>query len=148
MVLELSGLGFLDLRVEACVENPFTEFYVWLRRGREQLSPDAMQARRLDLLSRQIIELAEQTRQVPDSPLANALSRLVEAEARAATAEARVSEAERRLGETGSRTMHLEREVAALRRRPLFASCLGSKADSISVIRSARPIPSLSPIVT
>ncbi len=89
MVLELSGLGYLDLRVEACVENPSTEFYAWLRRGKEQLSPDQMQARRLDLLSRQIIELAEQTRQMPDSPLANALSRLAEAETRASNAEAR-----------------------------------------------------------
>ena len=97
MVLELSGLGYLDLRVEACAENLSTEFYAWLRRGKEQLSPDQMQACRLELLSRQIIELAEQTRQMPDSPLANALSRLADAETRALNAQARAEEAERRL---------------------------------------------------
>ncbi|HEY5705803.1 MAG TPA: methyltransferase domain-containing protein [Terrimicrobiaceae bacterium] len=119
MVLELSGLGYLDLRIEACAENPSTEFYAWLHRGKEQLSPDEMQARRLDLLCRQIVELAEQTRQMPGSPLANALSRLAEAETRAVNAEAKASEAERRLADAGSRIMHLEGEVAGLRRRPL-----------------------------
>ena len=119
MVLELSGLGYLDLRVEACAENPSTEFYAWLHRGKKQLSPDEMQARRLDLLSRQIVELAEQTRQMPDSPLAKALSRLAEAETRALSAEAKANEAERRLAAAGLGTINLEEEVGALRHRLL-----------------------------
>jgi len=65
------------------------------------------------------MELAEQTRHMPDSPLANALSKLAEAETRAANAEAKASEAERRLADAGSWIMRLEGEVAALRRRPL-----------------------------
>ena len=119
MVLELSGLGYLDLRVEECMENPLTEFYSWLRRGKEQLSPDEMQTRRLDLLSRQTIELAEQTRQMPESPLSSALSRLAEAESRAASAVAKANEAERLLADASSQVMRLEAEFAALRRRPL-----------------------------
>ena len=60
-----------------------------------------------------------QTRQMPDSPLSKALSRLAEAETRVVNAEARATEAERRLADAGSRIMRLEGEVAALRRRPL-----------------------------
>jgi hypothetical protein len=97
MVLELSGLGYLDLRIADRAENPSTEFYAWLRRGREPLPPEAMQARRLELLSRQIVELAEQSRGIPDSPLASAAAKVEAAEARARQAEARAAEAERKL---------------------------------------------------
>lgn len=82
MVLELSGLGYLDLRVESSLENPSTEFYAWLRRGRLDLSAEDLQARRLELLTRQLIEIAEQTRQIPGSPLATALARVADLEAR------------------------------------------------------------------
>ena len=97
MVLELSGLGYLDLRIADRAENPSTEFYAWLRRGREPIPPEAMQARRLELLSRQIVEVAEQSRGIPDSPLASAAAKVEAAEARARQAEARAAEAERKL---------------------------------------------------
>ncbi|MGU3539931.1 class I SAM-dependent methyltransferase [Methylobacterium sp. A54F] len=69
LVLELAGLGYLDLRVEAVEEAVVTEFYAWLRKGREPLTPDAMQARRHVLMDRIVVELAEQSRQIPGSPL-------------------------------------------------------------------------------
>jgi hypothetical protein len=50
---------------------------------------------------------------------ANAVSRLAQAEARVSSAEARRNEVERRLADAVSRTMHLEGEVFALRRRVL-----------------------------
>lgn len=69
MVLELGHLGFLDLRVESLTEMPDTEFLVRLRPGRETVDPDALQPRRRGLLERTLIELADQTRQIPGSPL-------------------------------------------------------------------------------
>jgi hypothetical protein len=76
MVLELSALGFVDLRVEDCREAAETEFYAWLRKGTERLAPDDLQNRRRALMNRVVIELADQSRQIADSPLAAAVSRV------------------------------------------------------------------------
>lgn len=81
MVLELSAIGLLNLRVQRVQEAEYTEFFVWLRKGREELSPEALASSRLALMSRIVVELAEQSRQVPDSPLLAAERRVVELEA-------------------------------------------------------------------
>jgi hypothetical protein len=67
MVIEISELGHLDLRLERREENPTTEFYAWLRRGR--LPSEQVQARRIELLNEIIVELAEQARQIEGSKL-------------------------------------------------------------------------------
>ncbi len=96
MVLELSALGFVDLRVEDCREAAETEFYAWLRKGAERLAPDQLQNRRRALMNRMVVELADQSRQIADSPLGVSLSRVgeldrgAELETRLALAEAEV----------------------------------------------------------
>lgn len=72
MLLELAAASYLDLHVDQIAEAEATEFYAWLRRGREPLSPDEVQARRKSLMDQVIVELAEQSRQILGSPL-NAL---------------------------------------------------------------------------
>lgn len=67
MVIEISELGHLDLRLDRRQENPTTEFYAWLKRGR--IPSDRVQRRRMELLNEMVIELAEQSRQIQDSPL-------------------------------------------------------------------------------
>ncbi len=74
MILELAQLGFLDLTVEQTAEADATEFYAWLRRGSEPMGTSTLQARRLHLNQRLIVELAEQSRQVPGSPLNRAIT--------------------------------------------------------------------------
>lgn len=69
MILELSHLGYLDLQVDAVEEQTYTEFFAWLRRGVNILPADELQAARLRLNQRVIVELAEQSRQIPGSPL-------------------------------------------------------------------------------
>lgn len=70
LMLELVALDYLDLRVERVSEAPATEFHAWLRKGRgEQPSGEAMQRQRMMLMNRIIVELAEQSRQIPGSPL-------------------------------------------------------------------------------
>lgn len=69
MLVELSAAGYLDLRVEGIEEAEATEFYAWLRRGREPLSLDEVQARRKSLMNQVVVELAEQSRQISGSPL-------------------------------------------------------------------------------
>ncbi|MCS0493765.1 methyltransferase domain-containing protein [Ancylobacter sp. MQZ15Z-1] len=81
MILELGALGFLDLRVEAVDEAPATEFYAWLRKGAEELSPEALADRRRALMDEIVIDLAEQSRQIADSPLSIATARVRELEA-------------------------------------------------------------------
>lgn len=70
LLLELGGLGYLNSHVERAEEAPVTEFYAWLRKGRQPLGADEMQARRRALMDRIIVELAEQSRQIAGSPLA------------------------------------------------------------------------------
>jgi len=122
MVLDLAGLGLLDLRVEATQEADNTEFHAWLRKGREQLSPQELQAKRLTLMEEVVIELAEQSRQIPRSPLAttNALS------------EPQFKAALERIGA-------LEAELAPLRRLPKwFRRALASFHDHRRARRAAR----------
>jgi hypothetical protein len=90
MVLELSALGFLGLRVEDCREATETEFYAWLRKGAERLAPDHLQNRRRALMNRIVVELADQSRQIADGPLAASASRARELD-RAAELEAVVA---------------------------------------------------------
>lgn len=66
MILELSQLGYLDLRVEDSLEMEATEFFVWLRKGARRLPPDQTRSRRSTLMHRVIVELADQKRQLPD----------------------------------------------------------------------------------
>ena len=88
IILELVELGLLDLRIEKVEEHIGTEFFAWLRRGAEQLAPEELARRRLELMTRSVIELAEQTRQIPGSPLLEAEERATRAEQAAAVAEA------------------------------------------------------------
>jgi|tagenome__1003787_1003787.scaffolds.fasta_scaffold20909110_1 hypothetical protein len=62
LVIELSELGYLDLRLDRRQENPTTEFYAWLKRGR--IDSDQVQTRRLELMNEIVVELAEQSRQI------------------------------------------------------------------------------------
>ncbi|MCJ2022357.1 class I SAM-dependent methyltransferase [Methylobacterium sp. E-065] len=88
MILELAAAGYIDLCVEEAAEAEATEFYAWLRKGRETLPQSDLQAMRKQLMDRVIIELAEQSRQIIGSPLnrlqfaENTVARLVEAESR------------------------------------------------------------------
>jgi hypothetical protein len=97
MVLELSALGFVDLRVENCREAAETEFYAWLRKGAERLAPDHLQNRRRALMNRMVVELADQSRQIADSPLALFVSRVGELD-RAAELKARLALTEAEVG--------------------------------------------------
>jgi hypothetical protein len=97
MVLELSALGFVDLRVEDCREAAGTEFYAWLRKGAERFAPDQLQNRRLALMNRIVVELAEQSRQIAGSPLVVSVSRVGELD-RAVEVETRFALAEAELG--------------------------------------------------
>ena len=67
MLLELAAMGYLDLRVEEIAEAEATEFYAWLRRGREVMAPTELQATRRQLMDLTILELAHQLRQLPDT---------------------------------------------------------------------------------
>jgi SAM-dependent methyltransferase len=67
MLLELSAMGYLDLRVEEIAEAAATEFYAWLRRGREPIGSDALQEARQRLMDLTILELADQVRQLPEA---------------------------------------------------------------------------------
>ena len=76
LILELSFLGMLDLRIEKTEIAEATEFFAWLLPGRLDASLADIQTMRRDLLNRIIVELAEQSRQIPGSPLAVAEERL------------------------------------------------------------------------
>jgi SAM-dependent methyltransferase len=67
MVLELSLLGYIDLRVDDIHERDTTEFFVWLRKGSPRLSRDATRERRTALMQRVIVELADQVHQLPEN---------------------------------------------------------------------------------
>ena len=69
MILELSLLGYLDLRVEDLQERHATEFFVWLRKGAPRLAAEEARSERTVLMQRVIVELADQARQLPDGPL-------------------------------------------------------------------------------
>ncbi|MDP4003069.1 methyltransferase domain-containing protein [Methylobacterium sp. NEAU K] len=69
MILELSLLGYLDLRVEDTLERHETEFFVWLRKGAPRLALDEARRERVALMHHVIVELAEQSRHLPDDPL-------------------------------------------------------------------------------
>lgn len=81
MVLELAELGFLQLRVEAIQQAVATEFYAWLRPGREAHSPRGTSAQATPAHGRVVIDLAEQSRQIADSPLNQAVARIAALEA-------------------------------------------------------------------
>jgi SAM-dependent methyltransferase len=76
MILELSLLGYLDLRVEELQERHATEFFVWLRKGAARLSADESRRERTALMQRVIVELADQARQLPDGPLSESAALL------------------------------------------------------------------------
>lgn len=72
LVVDLVAIGAIDLRVERIEEDELTEFFVMLRKGAERLTPEELSARRVALMNTTVIELAEQSRQIPGSPLARA----------------------------------------------------------------------------
>lgn len=98
MILELSALGYLDLRIEKSEEAWATEFYAWLKKGAERISGEVLQSRRLDLMNKIVVDLAEQSRQVPGSPLLRA--------------EARIAELEAKISETSQQTYWLKAKKA------------------------------------
>ena len=65
IVLELSELGYLNLRLDQRRENPTTEFYARLKRGR--IESEQVQTRRLELMHEIVGELAGQSRQIKDA---------------------------------------------------------------------------------
>ncbi|GJE13295.1 class I SAM-dependent methyltransferase [Methylobacterium longum] len=74
MILELTLLGYLNLRIEDMLEMYATEFFVWLRKGALSLTAEEVRSERTNLMERIIVELAEQSRQLPDSPLSKSVS--------------------------------------------------------------------------
>jgi SAM-dependent methyltransferase len=81
MIDELAHFKLLNLRIENVQEAAATEFYAWLRVGAENISAEDLQARRRPLLDRIMIEVAEQTRQIPGSPLSLAAKQITQLEA-------------------------------------------------------------------
>jgi SAM-dependent methyltransferase len=69
MLLELSQLGYLDLRIDSLIERPDTEFLARLRVGAERIPAEEIARRRQALHNAILIEIAEQTRQIAGSPL-------------------------------------------------------------------------------
>lgn len=69
LVLELSAMGYLDLRIVRSEEAEITEFFAWLKKGAAALNAVDMQNHRCELMDRIIVELAEQSRQIAGSPL-------------------------------------------------------------------------------
>lgn len=65
-VLELTALGYLNLRLERREENPTTEFYAWLKVGGTDGSH--VQTRRLQLMNEIVSELAAQAHQLTERP--------------------------------------------------------------------------------
>lgn len=94
MIQELSYLGYLDLEVSEARECHFTEFFMWLRKTDGKPAADEFQEKRRYLLEHVIVQLAEQSRQIAWSPLANAQAR--EAEEAARKAERKAAAAARR----------------------------------------------------
>jgi SAM-dependent methyltransferase len=88
MLMELAAMGYLDLRVEEIAEAEATEFYAWLRKGKEALTSAQLQRRRQELMNFIIVELAEQVKQLPETAVVEIsgdkilLDRLAEAEFR------------------------------------------------------------------
>ena len=63
-------MGFLNITVVEVQEAPATEFSAWLKKGKPNVEGSALQARRLELLNRMVIEMADQSRQIIGSPMA------------------------------------------------------------------------------
>jgi SAM-dependent methyltransferase len=88
MLLELAAMGYLDLRVEEIAEAEATEFYAWLRKGREPIGAADLQAARRNLMDLIILESSQQLRQLPaalnsqDHPAAPFFERIKEADFR------------------------------------------------------------------
>lgn len=98
LILELGLTGFIDLRVERWQERPDTEFFAWLRRGAALPDPAAVQEVRRALMDRMLIELAEQTEQIPANPFTEKLAeQQARYEARLAHEQARFVEEQARL---------------------------------------------------
>lgn len=81
MILELNEIGLLDLHIDRVSEAGAIEFYAWLKRREPDTRAEEIQERRVSLMDRQIVELAEQSRQIPDSPLNQAERELAELKA-------------------------------------------------------------------
>lgn len=70
LMLELGVLGYLNVHIDSIMEANEIEFYVWLKKGRINLNSEEVQEERLKISNRIVVELAEQSRQIPGSPLA------------------------------------------------------------------------------
>jgi SAM-dependent methyltransferase len=66
MLLELGEMGYLDLRVEEIAEAEVTEFYAWLRKGKEPIEAADLQKLRKRLMDLIILELSHQVDQLPE----------------------------------------------------------------------------------
>ena len=71
MMLELAAMGFLNITVVEVREAPATEFSARLKKGKLSLEGSALEDRRLELLNRMVIEIADQSRQILGSPMAS-----------------------------------------------------------------------------
>ena len=94
MIVELAAMGYLDLRVEEIAEVEAIEFHAWLRKGRGLVPPDELTALRTRLMDQVVVELAEQSRQIPDSPLTTVETVAEERSRRLADVTHRLAEAE------------------------------------------------------
>jgi SAM-dependent methyltransferase len=71
VMLELGQLGVIDWRISEITETENLEFFVFLRRGVDDLgNPDALQDRRMRLLRQHLVELQQQiAMSLPEEPL-------------------------------------------------------------------------------
>lgn len=69
ILVELSNMGYVNVRIEEVAEASGSEFYVWLRKGRISIGPDELQIIRKNLMDLIIIELAQQVKQLPENSL-------------------------------------------------------------------------------
>ncbi|MCJ2139886.1 class I SAM-dependent methyltransferase [Methylobacterium sp. E-066] len=116
MILELSLLGYLDLQVEELQERHATEFFVWLRKGAPRLTADEARRERTALMQRVIVELAEQTRQLPNGPLGESAAllrdRLLKAEYRTQALRRVLSAVQANLGRFGLNRRRFRQQIA------------------------------------
>ncbi|MGU3282720.1 class I SAM-dependent methyltransferase [Methylobacterium mesophilicum] len=77
IVVELGAMGYLDLCIEEIAEAEASEFYAWLRRGKEKIQSIDLEHRRQELMDTIIFEQAQQLEQFSEALLRKFKSRKV-----------------------------------------------------------------------